>query len=364
MRRFVAALPLLFLAPALSAQGGTARGGVVYQSYLLGSGLAFDRISQLVVPVTVSQRFGERLTLDLAGAFVTASVRTVGGTIDKSGVVDTDLRAAFAIVPGRVVVTVVGTLPTGQETVADTTLPLYGATATDLLGFMAPSFGGGGAVTGGLASAWKVGDSWAVGTAVSYRYAASYVPITGGDDLTPGGEARLRVGLEGPLAGGGGAYFRGAVMYSAAARDEFSGGQVSGTGDRLMVYAAANLPLGRGALSVYGWDMRRFGPRDPGSLTVATARGNALALGARLDRPLSPSLALSPSLEVRHELSGYQRLELLGYLVRPGADLRWRLSDQAVLALQASVAIGSIQDEGTTVSLLGPRAGVLLEWAR
>jgi hypothetical protein len=362
MRRALAAFAPLVLTAGLAAQGGTARTGVVYQSYVLGSGLAFDRISQLVVPVTVSQRFGQRFTLDLATAFATASVRTVGGTIDRSGVVDTDLRAAFSVVPGRVVLTLIGTLPTGQETVPDTTLPLYGATATDLLGFMAPSFGGGGAFTGGLASAWKLGDAWAVGTGVSYRYAASYVPITGGDELSPGGEARLRVGVEGPLAGG--AYFRGAVVYSAAAHDEFAGGQESATGDRVLVYAAVNVPLGRGALSLYGWDMRRMRPRGLGGTAIATPRGNALALGARLDRPLSPSLTLAPSLEVRHELSGYERLELLGYLVRPGADLRWRLSDQAALALQASVAIGSIQDEGTTVSLLGPRAGVLLEWAR
>ena len=361
MRRFVAALPLFFLAPGLGAQDGTARTGVVYQSYVLGSGLAFDRISQLVVPVTVSQRFGQRLTLDLATAFATASVRTAGGTIDHSGVVDTDVRAAFAVVPGRVVLTLIGTLPTGQETVPDTTLPLYGATATDLLGFMAPSFGGGGAFTGGLASAWKLGDSWAVGTGVSYRYAARYVPVSGGDELSPGGEARVRVGVEGPLAGG--AYFRGAVVYGAAAHDEFAGGQESATGDRVLVYAAANVPLGRGALSVYGWDMRRFRPRDVSADSV-TVRGNVLTLGARLDRPLSPSLTVTPSLELRHELSGDQSLDLLGYLVRPGADLRWRLSDRAVLTLQASVAIGSIQDEGTTVSLLGPRMGVLLEWTR
>ena len=346
-----------------AAQGGTtARTGVLYQSYAVGSGLAFDRISQAVVPVTVSHRFGPRVTLDLAAAYASASVRTAGGNIDHSGVLDTDIRAAVALVPGRVVLTVVGTLPTGQETVPDTTLPLYGATATDLLGFMAPGFGGGGAVTAGLASAWKLGDSWAVGTGASYRYAASYVPISGGDELSPGAEARLRVGVEGPV--GSAAYVRGAVVYSAAAHDEFAGGQVSATGDRVLAYATVNVPLGRGALSVYGWDMRRLRPRDGRRATLATPRGNALALGARLDRPLSPSLTLAPALEVRHELSGYERLELLGYLVRPGADLRWRASDGATVVLQAHVAFGRIRDEGTTVALFGPRIAALLEWAR
>lgn len=352
-----AAAPLVAQVPDAAT---AARSGTVYQSYILGSGLAFDRITQLAIPVALSQRLGTRLTVDLATAFASSSVRTVGGPIDRSGVVDTDLRAVYAVVPGRVLLTLVGTLPTGHETVADTTLPLYGATATDLLGFIAPSSGGGGAFTAGLASAFRLGDSWAVGTGISYRHAASYLPVSGGEELSPGREGRLRLGIEGPM--GGGKYFRGALVYTATARDEFSGGQETTSGDRVLVYAALNAPLGRGALSLYGWEMRRLRPRALDAAVIATPRGNLIALGARLDRPLSPAVTLTPVLEIRHELSGYQQLELLGYLVRPGVDLRWRASGRATIALQAHVALGRLRDEGRTVSLVGPRLGAMLEW--
>jgi hypothetical protein len=246
--------------------------------------------------------------------------------------------------------------------VGDTTLPLYGAAATDLLGFMAPTFGGGGAVTGGLATAFRVGDSWALGTAFSYRYAARYLPITGGEELEPGGEGRVRLGVEGPLSSG--MYFRGAVVYTASALDQFSSGTQSATGDRVLVYGALNVPVGRGALSLYAWDMRRLRPREYGSGIVAAPRGNVVAVGARLERPLSPALLIIPALELRHELSGYESLDLLGYLIRPGVDLKWRISSRAALVLQGHVAFGRLQDEGTTVSLLGPRVGAMLEWTR
>jgi len=72
-----------------------------------------------------------------------------------------------------------------------------------------------------------------------------------------------------------------------------------------------------------------------------------------------------PLLEFRHELTGgADKMELLGYLLRSGADLRYRLSDRATGIIQAQVAFGTLQDEGTRVSVVGPRLGVLLEWSR
>ena len=355
-----ASLPLSAQIP-LAEFGSGIRSGVAYQSYVLGSGLAFDRISQLVIPITAFQRFGSRLTLDVAAAYASSSVRTTQGAIELSGLIDTDVRATVVVVPGRLLLTMAGTLPTGHATVADTALPLYGATATDLLGFTAPSFGGGGAITGGLASAFRVGGSWALGTAISYRRALAYVPMSGGEELAPGAEGRLRIGVEGPLSRS--VYFRGALVYAASGVDEFSGGTRSAMGDRALVYGSLNLPLGRGALSAYAWDMRRLRPRETQNV-VTTPRGNVLAVGIRYDRPLSPSLILSPALEARHELSGYQSLEQLGFLVRPGADLTWRLRRGPALVLQAHFGIGRLQDEGTTVSLMGPRLGAMLEWTR
>lgn len=354
------------LAAEASAQSGTvARTGVFFESYSFGAGLAFDRISELTIPVSITQRFGNRVVLDLGTAFASASVREAGGaTIHHSGFIDTDVRATIGVIPGRLLVTLVGTLPTGASEVPDTTIPLFGATATDLLGFTTPGFGSGGGFSAGFASAFKVGQSWAVGTGGSYRYGATYTPVAGGGELSPGGEVRGRLGIEGPF--GGGKYFRGALIYTTSGANDLSGGGQTVIGDRILAYTAVSMPLGRNSLSLYGWEMRRLRARGfdtPGAIPVPP--GNVLALGARLERPMSSKVTLVPLLEFRHELTApTDKMVLLGYLVRTGTDVRYHLSDQATAVVQAQLAFGQLNDEGQSVSLFGPRLGVLIEWSR
>lgn len=367
MRSPVAALFLMgALAASAAAQSGTvARTGVFFESYSFGSGLAFDRLSEMTIPIAITQRFGSRVVVDLGTAYASASVRETGGnTIDHSGLVDTDIRATIGVIPGRLLLTLSGTLPTGAAEVPDTTIPLFGATATDLLGFMTPGFGSGGGVSTGFASAFKVGQNWAVGTGASYRYGASYTPVAGGSELSPGGEVRARLGVEGPF--GGGKYFRGAFVYTTSGANDMSGGGQTLIGDRALAYAAVSMPLGRNSLALYAWEMRRLRPRgfdQPGA--IAMPRGNVLALGARLERPLSPKATLVPMLEFRHELTGpTEKMVLLGYLVRTGTDFRYRLGAHATAVVQAQLAFGQLNDEGQSVSLVGPRLGVLIEWSR
>jgi len=356
------------IAPTIaSAQvaGTVARSGVFYESYSFGAGLAFDRISELTIPFTLTQRLGSRLTVDLGTAYASASVReTNGNTIDHSGLINTDVRATVGVIPGRLIFTLVTTLPTGAAAVPDTTLPLFGAMATDLLGFTTPGFGSGGGVSAGFASAFKMGSDWAIGTGASYRYGASYTPVQGGGTLTPGGEVRARFGVEGPF--GGGKYFRGAFIYTTSGANDIGGGRESAIGDRALAYAALSVPLGRSNLALYGWEMRRLRARNydlPG--TIVVPRGNVFALGARLDRPLTPRTTLSPLVEFRHELTGpTNKMELLGYLVRTGADLRYRLSQQATAVIQAQLALGTLRADGQDVSLVGPRLGAMIEWSR
>src|SRR2546430_10131194 len=42
----------------------------------------------------------------------------------------------------------------------------------------------------------------------SYRWHAGYTPVAGGGRLEPGGEGRVRLGVEGPDGARGGGYFR------------------------------------------------------------------------------------------------------------------------------------------------------------
>jgi hypothetical protein len=360
------AAPVAAPAQGAGAFQTVARSGVFFESYSFGSGLAFSRISELTIPVSITQRFGSRLVVDLGTAYASASVRGGGGkTIDHSGFIDTDVRATVGVIPGRLVFTLVGTLPTGATAVPDTTIPLFGATATDLLGFTTPGFGSGGGLSAGFASAFKVGQSWAAGTGASYRHGASYTPVEGGGELAPGGEARLRLGVEGPFGSGGTKYFRGAFIYTTTGANDIGSGRQSVIGDRALAYAAVSMPFGRGHLSVWAWEMRRLRAGNIDTATVAVPRGNVLAIGARLERPLSPTLTLAPLFEFRHELTGpTAKMQLLGYLVRTGTDVRYHLSERATAVVQAQIAFGSLRDEQRSISLVGPRLGALIEWTR
>lgn len=343
-----------------------ARMGAVFESYSFGAGLSFSHASELTVPLTVSHQFGRWLNLDVAGAYASAAVRGMdGGSSGVSGLTDTDVRATIALVPGRLLVTLVGTLPTGTTALPDTTLPLFGILATDLLDFTTPSFGSGGGVTGGLATATRWG-TWALGGGASFRYCGSYEPVAGGGELKPGNEGRARIGAEGPL--GGGRYMRLALMYTVSQHDDLSGGSPSVSGDRVLLYSHLSLPWGRRSVSLYGIDMYRMRPRQlntTASSVVEVPAGNLVAVGARVEQPLSPRATLAPSIEVRHELTEEDSgLTPLGFVVRPGLDLRYRMSGAAALVVQGQVPVGYLKDQGSTIPLWGPRLGAVLEWSR
>ena len=367
MRR---ALLLSCVAAQLAAQepaaspGTTARTGVVLDSYHFGSAFAIDHMTEWTVPVTLSHRFGPRFTIDLSTAYAHASAATTSGTLQVGGATDTDVRMSWGAVAGHLIVSVVGTLPTGKKAVDSAAVPVLSALGTELLNFTAPSFGTGGGVTGGFATAFKLGERWAGGLGGSYRWHASYTPVVASGELEPGGEGRVRLGVEGPLGGTG--YFRGAAVYAASGADTVVAGSRSVTGGRLLLYSALSLPAGRGSLSLYAYDRYRFRPSGYDSTVVQVPRGNVLGLGARLDRPLSPALNLAPTVEIRHELVGPATgsLALLGWLVRPGIDLRYRPGGAVAVLVQGQVAIGRLADNGSSVPLVGPRAVLLLEWTR
>src|SRR5262245_5185040 len=107
-------LPLAMAAPLaaqvpVDALGTAARTGPIFEAYSFGSGLAFDHVSELTIPATASHQFGSLLSLDVAGAYATATVRAAdGATSSVSGPTDTDVRATFAVVPGHLLLTFVG----------------------------------------------------------------------------------------------------------------------------------------------------------------------------------------------------------------------------------------------------------------
>jgi len=373
---------LLLAATPLAAQepradlATAAKTGVILYAYSFGSGFAFHNVVEWTVPVTVSQHLGPRLTVDLSAAFARASGATTSGTFHVSGFTDTDVRASWATVSGHLIISVAGTLPTGLATVPDSTVPLLSALATDLLAFTTPTLGTGGGATGGFATAVRLGERWAGGVAASYRWHAGYTPVSGGGRLEPGGEVRVRLGVEGPLGAGGGGYLRAAAVYTTSGADTTASsaatpsGSRSGIGDRILVYSSVSLPAGASSLVFYGYDMYRLRPHGltaADSNTVEVPRGNVFALGARLERTLSPALGLAPNVEFRSEQTGASvgSLTLLGWIVRPGVDLRYRASGSVTLLVQGQTAFGRLADgNGGSVAVVGPRAVVLVDVTR
>ncbi len=360
------AAPLVSQEPA-AGSGSAARTGAVLDAYYLGSGHAFDHLVERTVPVGVSHRFGSRVTVDLSSAYAHASAATRSGNLEVSGTTDTDVRLNWAAATGHMVVSLVGTLPTGKKAVDSSAVPLLSALATEVFNFTTPSFGTGGGVTGGFASAFKLGERWAAGFGGSYRWHASYTPVVAGGKLEPGGEGRVRLGAEGPL--GGGAYFRGAAVYATSGADTLVAGSKSVTGGRLLLYSALSLPAGQSAVSLYVYDRYRLRPGGSDPATVRVPRGNVLALGARLERPLSPAVSVAPNVEFRHELAAPDSggLTLLGWLLRPGLDIRYRAGGAVTFLIQGQAAFGRLANPGAvepSVSIVGSRAVLLVEWAR
>jgi hypothetical protein len=155
-------------------------------------------------------------------------------------------------------------------------------------------------------------------------------------------------------------------VYATSGADTLGTSSRSASGPRFLVYSGLSLPAGRSSVSFYAYDRYRLRPHGYDSTVVQVPRGNVLALGIRLERPLSPVLSLAPNVEFRHELAGPATgsLALLGWLVRPGVDVRYRASAAWTVLVQGQAAFGRVADNGSSVPLVGPRAVLLLEWAR
>src|SRR2546421_11259126 len=98
------------------------------------------------------------------------------------------------------------------------------------------------------------------------RWYARYTPVAGGGDLEPGGEGRVRLGVEGPVGGRG--YFRGAAVYATSGADSLGAGARSASGPRVLVYSGLSLPAGPSSLSLYAYDRYRLQPRGYDSTVV------------------------------------------------------------------------------------------------
>jgi hypothetical protein len=364
------ALGAVALAGPLDAQGIRVRSAVLFESYSFDSGLVFTDVSEMTVPVTVDVPLGRAATFTLSSGFASVGLTSaVPSQLDDqsvSGMLDTEMRLAYNVIPGRLILLATGTIPSGMKTLAQNELFLLGPLSSDIIGFSAPSLGSGGGVGGGFAGAFPLGQ-WALGVGSTFRQPMGYEPVTGrAEQLQPGSELRARVGLEGPLARR--TYVRLAGVYAQRGKDAVSDSLRHGIGNRMIGYLALSQGVGaQHNLTLYGFTVYRANPQiEPSAVGSALLpRGMLIATGGRFNFGIGQNSALSPRAEYRISASAIDTtdttLRRAGRSVRAGMDLRLGMSRTAVLILQGDAVLGSVVQAGTDIGLNGFRFGLQLE---
>jgi hypothetical protein len=364
------ALGATALAASIDAQGISVRSAVLFESYSFDSGLVFTDVSEMTVPVTVDVPLGRAATFTMSSGFasvgLTSAVPSQLADQSASGMLDTEMRLAYNVIPGRLILLVTGTVPSGMKTLAQDELFVLGPLSSDIIGFSAPSLGSGGGVGGGFAGAFPLG-SWALGLGGTFRLPMGYEPVAGRpSQLQPGSEFRTRVGLEGPLARR--TYVRLAGVYAQRGKDAVSDSLRHGIGNRIISYLALSQGIGaRNNLTLYGFTVYRGGPQVEASALGAALlpRGMLIASGGRLNIGIGQNSALSPRAEYRVSASATDttdtKLRHAGRSLRAGVDLRLGMGRAAVLVLQSDAVLGSVVQAGADVGLGGFRFGLQLE---
>ena len=376
MRSTVVSVALFSLVMPLSAQtqvGGN--GAFLYEKYSFDAGLSYTDVSEVTVPLTFSTHFGNRtlFTLSTGATQVSLTGDPDVGLQDQeiSGIIDTEARLVIDLVPDRVSFLVTGVLPTGMEALEIEEEAVLTALSSQVIGFSTTRLGGGGRAGAGIVGAFPVGEM-ALGLAGTYTYSAGYSPLADNTaEWQPGGEIRIRAGLEGTVAPR--SYLRVAAIFAARQPDKMDGIEQGEVGNQFHVYASLNQGIQSSSLSLYMFDSYRSAPQIESTTigTVLLPKGNLLALGAKLELPLARGTALVPKAEYRKltEASrdgvGDGGLEAAGSTFRIGADLKHSLNPNWAVVVEGNGLFGDVgAGDGSTIGVSGFRGGLHLEFRR
>ncbi len=362
-RLFAAFALAAMLAPGLAAQERRFTTGFEFRAISLDSGFGAKSVRQVAVPIGVVVPLSRRFLVDVGTYFAQAQRQDFGGASTTiSGLTDVQARGVYEIVPDAVVMTVSANLPTGHATLEGAELDVAGAIASDLISFPVSNFGAGFSLTSGLALAMPLG-SWAVGLAGSYRLSGEFQPIadSAGTKYRPGGEARLRFGVD-RLIGQG--RLSAGFTYSTFATDEYGGSGAYRSGGRYIPQVSLNVPLGNNSLSLYAWDLYRangeYIARSSQASNTRAPKQNTLAVGAALGLRRGRAI-LRPAVEFRKQWEGDSTLSdrggtVLGLTLRYQAPLGTRFTVQPLVRFD----IGSVSAGGTSAGFRGFGAGLSL----
>ena len=371
--RVVAVGVLTAIPVVLSAQQQMeVRASTLFESYSFDDGLAFKKVAEFTVPVTITYQLGTFGNIALSTGYASVDLTSADPTSlpsqKLSGVLDTEARLTVNLLPGRLVGLVTGALPTGVKTVEFEELSILGAISSDVIGFSTSSLGTGGSFGVGFAGAVPFGRM-ALGFGATFSKPLEYRPVSGQtDDLTPGSDFRLRTGLEGPIARR--TYLRVTGIFARRAKDAINGSSRNGVGNRIIGYASVNQGLGSNSLTVYVFDVLRGNPQIEQTAVGAAIlpKGNLIGAGAQLSVPLGFRTSVEPQIEYRYSAAAPDTvstsLQRLGNSLRLGVDFRRPATERLALVLHADALTGSVRQSGSDIGITGFRASVRVELTR
>jgi len=345
---------------------------VVRDFYSFNPGLGFEDIAELSIPVVAQLGLTGRTDLLLSTGYASLSSSGVDGNEDLSvsGILDTEARLSYGLIPGRLSLLVSGVLPSGTQSVESDQVPLLALISNEALDLSTVRFGSGGGVGVGFAGAYPLG-TLALGVAATFREEFAFTPVTDSPgELNPGLEARIRVGLEGPVGSLG--YLRLAGVLSRRAEDQIDGAGQGASGSLWTGYASLERAFTSSSLVLYLYESFRTGPRIEGTAFGPTVlpRSNVFAIGGRWAFPLRTTDLITARFEYRSTRAAPQvnveELQALGNAFRAGFEYRLPIRRHIAAVAQAEGLIGESGDlSGADLTgLTGYRLGLHLEWTR
>lgn len=360
MSRHPSARPLLLAATLLALPATGAAQAVVGEASFTALSVGDGSLTEIVVPVAVTWRLGA-VRLDANTAFAAATYDQDGAESSLSGITDVTVRVMIPMLRDRARLIVAGNIPTGTESLAPDQMPVAAVLTTDLLGLPVRSFGSGAGVTTGLAVARPTGE-WVLGGIAVYRVGSAYEPALGtgtarAAEFRPGSEVRLRLAAERPATAG--ITWRTAASWSHFGSDQADDEDVFIRGDRLLGEVSAEVPVGRGAASVFAWNLfRATSEIVVNDAPERTPSSNLAGLGGEVAWPLSAALTLRPRVELLVQSGDEGFGGGSGWITRVGSGASYRLGS---LRLEPAILaqIGALGDEDITGFTI--RGGVLWE---
>jgi hypothetical protein len=362
----IATLAVLTVALATDAAAQTRAGewelgaGGMFESYSFSDAdnIGIESLTVFTAPFGVGTWIGEKVRLEVRGAFASGTLTDNAGTdYTLSGVTDTEVRASIAVVPDALALDVVGYLPTGTSSLDAEQAVVAAAVAADLLPFHVSQWGTGGAVALALTGTRRFGTV-GLGVTASYRASGEYEPFDSDFTYQPGDELRVRVGLDATVG-------RSSKFSIAAGLRQFSDDvgndqNLFKTGNRVEIVSTYSFPTGvRGAGALYGALVSREGGTFLDQAGGETAAQALVLFGGLLRLPVG-SNHITPRVDGRFFKPDVGPGQ--GYVVGAGASMDIATSG-ATIVPNAGVRFGSLEGAtGDESSMTGFTAGLTIRF--